>query len=81
MTSRILFDWHVQHVYDVHGNTLFDYSPEGSRQLPCEDDHQSAAAHFLLKTKEERKITQSAVDGIVQDMTGLWDTAVKQVQL
>ena len=66
---------------DVLGSALLDCNPEGSRQLSSEDDFQFAAAHFLLKTKEERKITQSAVDGIVQDMTGLWNTAVKQVQL
>ena len=66
---------------DVLRNTVIDCNPEGSRLLPCDDDFQFAAAHFLLITKEERKITQSAVDGIVQDVTGLWNTAVKQVQL
>ena len=40
---------------------------------------QFAAAHFLLKTREERRITQRATDGIVKDMTDLWEKAIEQV--
>ena len=50
------------------------------RRQPSDVNLQHAAAHFLLKTREERKITQSAVDGIVQDLTDLWDKGMKEVR-
>ena len=40
---------------------------------------QKCAARFLLKTREERRITQVALDGIVHDVTEMFDTAMKQV--
>ena len=33
-------------------------------------DAQRSAALFILKTKEDRMLTQSALNGILQDMTG-----------
>ena len=41
---------------------------------------QSSAARFLLK-KQERKITQAAVDGIVHDVTDLWQMGMKEVHI
>lgn len=46
-----------------------------------EVNFQSSAARFLLKTREERKITQAAVDGIVHDVTDLWQMGMKQVRI
>ena len=56
--------------------------PDCSQSKPYEPPEvsiQFSAARFLLKTGEERKITQAAVDGIVHDVTGLWDMAMKKV--
>lgn len=66
-------------VEDELENGVFYSSPEGLVALPSDRDFQFAAARFLLKTREERKITQAAVDGIVQDVTDLWDEGMKQV--
>ena len=63
------------------GNELFIDNPDDLRELHPGDNIQHAAAYFLLKMKEERKITQTAVDGIVQDITDLWDGSLKQVCL
>ena len=70
---------------------------DGAGSEKCEDDSefdtseddpfekevnfQSSAARFLLKTREERKITQAAVDGIVHDVTDLWQMGMKQVRI
>ena len=68
----------VNHGYlDSSGSV--DGNSEGMSELSLGHNIQCAAAHFLLKMKEERKITQTAVDGIVKDMTDLWDEAMKQV--
>lgn len=40
-------------------------------QKTCNDDIKRSAALFLLKTREERKVTQTALNGIVQDIQGL----------
>ena len=34
-----------------------------------------------LQTREERKIAQAAVDGIVHDVTDLWQMGMKQVRI
>ena len=39
-----------------------------------------ASALFLLKTLEERRITQAALGGIVSDCQALWDTALGHIQ-
>lgn len=64
---------------DVLESGEADCSLEDVETLPSDGDMQSDAARFLLKTREERKITQSAVDGVVKDVTELWDKAMKQV--
>ena len=42
-------------------------------------DFQLDVAKFLLKTREERRITQTALDGMVQDVGNLWESAMKKV--
>ena len=39
------------------------------------------SALFLLKTREERKVTQSALNGIVQDMRSYWKEGMEQLQV
>ena len=58
-----------------------DCNTEGFEPQSSGINLQSSAARFLLKTREERKITQSALDGIVHDVTDLWDVAMKQVHV
>ena len=36
---------------------------------------------FLQKTREERRITQVALDGIVQDFRGSWRDAMERLQV
>jgi len=45
------------------------------------DDPNRSAALFLLKTHEERKVTQTALNGIVQDFQGLWRDAMERLQV
>ena len=40
-----------------------------------------SSALFLLKTREERKVTQTALNGIIQDMNGFWLEAVEKIQV
>ena len=40
-----------------------------------------SSALFLLKTREERKVTQTALNGIVQDMRGFWREAMGSLQV
>ena len=44
-------------------------------------DSKRLAALFLLKTREERKVTQVALDGIVQDFRGIWRDAMERLQV
>ena len=53
---------------DGWGNDLMEF--EKKRYVDA--DPQRLAALFLLKTREERKITQVALNGIVQDFRGIW---------
>ena len=41
---------------------------------------QSSAAKFLIKTKEECKLTQVSIDKIVTSIRGLWDQAMQELQ-
>ncbi len=43
----------------------------------CEGDPKRSAALFLLKTCEEYKVMQTALNGIVQDIVGLWQDAME----
>ena len=45
------------------------------------DDPKRSAALFLVKTREERKVTQTALNGIVQDFQGLWRDAMERLQV
>lgn len=44
-----------------------------------EDDPKRSAALFLLKTREERKVTQTALN--VQDVNGLYQEAMDRLQV
>ena len=66
---------------DVLESEGFDCSPEDQGMRSSDGDLQYSAARFLLKTREERKITQSAVDGMVHDISDLWDKAMKKVHV
>ena len=52
-----------------------------------DDDQESSeeqkrlAALFLLKTREERKVTQTALNGIVQDFRGMWRDSMEMLQV
>lgn len=50
-------------------------------QRTCNDDPKRSAALFLLKAREERRITQTALNGIVQDFQGLWRDAMERLQV
>ena len=65
---------------DPDFDTSEDDPFEGFGHLISEVNLQSSAARFLLKT-QERKITQAAVDGIVHDVTDLWQMAMKEVRI
>ena len=52
---------------------------EGSESIDTPDT-QKQAALFLLKTREERRITQAALNGIVGDVKGLWSQAMQKLQ-
>ena len=49
--------------------------------MPVDADPQRLAALFLLKTCEERKITQVALNGTVQDFRGIWRDAMERLQV
>ena len=44
-----------------------------------DDTAKKMAAMFLLKTREERKVTQVALDGIIQDFRGIWRSALQVI--
>ncbi len=50
-------------------------------ETTCDHDPKRLAALFLLKTREERKVTQTALNGIVQDFRGLWKDAMEKLQV
>ena len=39
------------------------------------------SALFLLKTREERKVTQTALNGIVQDMRSYWEEGMGRLKV
>lgn len=43
---------------------------EGVDEIPC--DLKRLNAMFILKTYEERRVTQTAITGIIRDIKGLW---------
>ena len=47
----------------------------------CNYDLKRSAALFLLKTRQERKVTQTALNGIVQDFQSLWRDAMEKLQV
>ena len=62
---------------DDWGNDLLEHE----RARSVDADPQRLAALFLLKTREERKITQVALNGIVQDFRGIWRDAMERLQV
>ena len=44
-------------------------------------DPKRSAALFLLKTREERKVTQTALNRIVLDIQGLWKDAMERIKV
>ena len=62
---------------DDWGNDLLEH--ERARSIDA--DPKRLAALFLLKTREERKITQVALNGIVQDFRGIWRDAMERLQV
>ena len=54
---------------------------EIERRTQFNDDPKRSAALFLLKTREERKVTQTALNGIVEDFQGLWRDAMERLQV
>ena len=65
---------------DGWGNDMNDMEHEET-VAKCDYDPKRLAALFLLKTREERKITQTAINGIVQDFRGVWRDAVERLQV
>ncbi len=45
------------------------------------EEQKRLAALFLLKTREERKVTQTALNGIVQDFRGMWRDSMETLQV
>ena len=66
---------------NVETNGGVDDNDDFQYEQDSEDSLQLDAARFLLKTREERKITQAAVDGIVHDVSNLWDSAMIKVDI
>ena len=64
-------------LYALSGQSVIDnastdnYSPESMKKT---------AAVFLLKTLEERRVTQNALAGIVSDTDSLWGVALYHIQ-
>ena len=54
---------------------------EGFGHLSSEVNLQSSVDRFLLKTREDKSHKQLAVDGIVHDVTDLWQMGVKEVRI
>ena len=46
-----------------------------------DDKLQHSAAMFLLKTQEEHKVTQLALNEIVQGVQGLWEDAIQNLKV
>lgn len=46
------------------------HEPQDDNRACILSDAQQSAALFILKAKEDRMLTQSALNGIIQDMTG-----------
>lgn len=44
-------------------------------------DQKRSAALFILKTREERRVTQTALSGIIQDVQGLWRDTVNDLKV
>lgn len=63
------------------GRRQTDNGSEGDEQETSmgKNDQQRLAALFLLKTREERKLTQVALNGIVQDFHGVWRDAMERL--
>lgn len=40
-----------------------------------------SAALFLLKTREERRVTQTSLNGIIQDLRGFWRDALENLKV
>ena len=45
-----------------------------------EEEIKLASALFQLKTLEERKVTQTALNGIIGDVQALWDITLSKIQ-
>lgn len=45
------------------------------------DDPERLAALFLLKTREEHKVTQTALNGVVRDFQGIWKDVMERLQV
>lgn len=65
-----------------------DEMDQGDREVDsCEsngdtnDDPKRLAALFLLKTLEDRKVTQVTLDGIVQDFRGIWRDSMERLKV
>ena len=55
---------------------------EGGTMRTGEDyDPKRSVALFLLKTREERNVTQTALNGMVQDIQGLWKDAMETMKV
>ena len=64
--------------------TSEDPVEDGIFSQPSTADHQPnlqfSAAKFLIKTKEECKLTQVSIDKLVTSVRGLWDQAMEELQ-
>ena len=57
-----------------------DQNPEPCANLK-EIFSKKQAALFLLKTHEERKVTQTSLNGIVKDFHGLWQDSMENLKV
>ena len=68
----------------ISGNQFLnnDESEEQILNGSCTDEElKHSAAIFLLRTHEEHKVTQVALNGIVQGVRGLWDDAIQHLKV
>jgi len=61
----------------IPGSSTSDHGDSGSVEV----FPKRSCALFLMKTREVRCVTQTALNGIVQDVRGFWEDAVERMEV
>ena len=73
----------ISQIGDTESREAHNVALEEEETMMTDEDYdpKKSAALFLLKTREERKVTQTALNGIVQDIQGLWKDAMERIKV